>query len=108
VGAKEPTPAISDQTNTVSAINAFLFIAMGSGMGVLPVLVPSWFPPTGADEASTRALWLELMAAVQIGLGLAFLVRERVVPFAGRLVSAIRASDTGAVALSKSRGVPGR
>ena len=77
-------------------------------MGLLPVLFPSWFPPTGADESSARALWLELMAAVQIGLGLAFLVRERVVPFAARIVSVIGSSDAGAVALSKSRGVPGR
>jgi hypothetical protein len=81
----------------VSAINAFLFVTMGSGMGLLPVLFPSWFPPTGGDEASARALWLELMATVQIGLGLSFLVRERVMPFAARLVSFIRSSDTGAV-----------
>jgi hypothetical protein len=48
------------------------------------------------------------MATVQISVGITYLVRERVVPFAGRLVAAIRASDAGAVALSKSRGVPGR
>jgi hypothetical protein len=87
----------------VSAINAFIFVTMGSSMGLLPVLFPSWFPPTGADESSARALWLELMATVQIGLGFAFLVRERVVPYLGRLVAMVRASDTGAVALSKSR-----
>jgi hypothetical protein len=92
----------------VNAINAFIFVSMGSGMGLLPVLFPSWFPPTGADESSARAIWLELMATVQISVGITYLVRERVVPFAGRLVAAIRASDAGAVALSKSRGVPGR
>jgi len=77
-------------------------------MGLLPILFPSWFPPTSADESSARAIWLELMATVQVGLGLAYLLRERVVPYAGRLIAAIRASDAGAVALSKSRGVPGR
>jgi hypothetical protein len=92
----------------VNAINAFIFLTLGSGMGLLPILFPSLFPPTGADESSARALWLETMGMVQITLAIAFLMRERVLPFAGRLVAAFRASDSGAVVLSKTRGVPGR
>jgi hypothetical protein len=92
----------------VNAINAFIFMTMGSAMGLLPLLFPAWFPPTGADASCARALWLEVMAATQIALGLGYIIQARVLPFAARLISVIRASDSGALALSKTRGVPGR
>ncbi len=49
--------------------NAWGFLSFGLVMGLLPLLAPAWFPPTGMDGTSARALWLELMGAVQALLG---------------------------------------
>lgn len=49
--------------------NAWGFLSFGLVMGLLPVLAPTWFPPTGTDGTSARALWLELMGVVQTLLG---------------------------------------
>lgn len=53
-------------------------------MGLLPQLAPTWFPPTGLDGSSARALWLELMGVVQTLLGGAHVLREMAVPAAIR------------------------
>ena len=49
--------------------DAWGFLSFGLVMGLLPVLVPSWFPPTTLDGSSGRAWWLEVMRVVQTGLG---------------------------------------
>jgi hypothetical protein len=92
----------------VNAINALIFSAIGSAMGLLPVLFPSWFPPTGGDASSARALWLEFMSVTQVGFGLGFIVRAHLLPLAGRLISGVPAGDAGALALPSPRIVPGR
>jgi len=74
-------------------------------MEVLPKVFPSWFPPTGADQSSTRALWLALMGAVQITLGLGFIIRAHVVPGVYRIFSSAPAAGAGALALPHARGV---
>jgi hypothetical protein len=92
----------------VNALNALIFTILGSVMGFLPMVFPSWFPPTGADQSSTHALWLDVMGLVQAGMGLSFLVRVQLIPFASRIFSTIPASETGSLALPEARGIPGR
>jgi hypothetical protein len=92
----------------MNGLNAFLFVTMGSAMGFLPHLFPSLFPPTGADESSTRALWLSVVGATQVAIGLAYIAQAQVFPFAMRLVAMIRGSDTATLALPKTRAVSGR
>ena len=49
--------------------NAWGFVSFGTVMSVLPLLAPAWFPPTGIDGTSARAIWLEVMGVVQLLLG---------------------------------------
>jgi len=60
--------------------DAWGFLSFGLVMGLLPVLAPSWFPPTTLDGGSGRALWLEVMGVVQTGLGGGRLLWEFAVP----------------------------
>jgi hypothetical protein len=92
----------------VNALNALIFTILGSVMGFLPMVFPAWFPPTGADQSSTRALWLDLMGTIQMGMGVVFLFRTHVIPLANRIFSTIPATEEGTLALPNARGVPGR
>jgi hypothetical protein len=92
----------------MNTLNSTIFALIGSAMGLLPAVFPSWFPPTGADQSSTRALWLDTMGIVQVGLGVGFLVRAHVFPAALRILSAIPTSDRGALALPDPHVVAGR
>jgi hypothetical protein len=92
----------------MNALNALAFAALGSVMEILPKMFPSWFPPTGSDQWSTRAVWLGLMGAVQITLGVGFIVRAHVVPFLFSIVSSAPAAETGTLALPNPRGVNAR
>jgi hypothetical protein len=80
---------------------------MGSAMGILAHVFPSWFPPTDAEASSSRILWLYVMATIQTGIGLGYILRANVFPFVARLVSADRTADTGSLAIPKARGVAG-
>lgn len=83
-------------------------MAMGSAMGLIPILFPSWVLHGGADASSARALWLEIMAATQFGLGLGYLAKARVFPFVARLLATETAAEPGALALPRQRGISGR
>jgi len=50
--------------------NSFGFIAVGFILCLAPLLAPGLFPHTALDGSSTRALWVEVMGAVQVGVGL--------------------------------------
>jgi hypothetical protein len=89
----------------MNALNAIFFTALGSVMEILPRVFPSWFPQTGADQASTRALWLAFMGGVQIAVGVGFIVRAHAVPFIYRILSAAPASVSGALSVPNTRGV---
>jgi hypothetical protein len=91
----------------MNAFNAIVFAAFGSAMEALPRLFPSWFPPTGSDQSSTRALWLATMGAVQITLGIGFVVRAHFVPFFSRIFSTARSTGSGALGLP-ARGATAR
>jgi hypothetical protein len=77
-------------------------------MGLLARVFPSWFPPVGDDATSARVLWLDVMATLQVAIGLGYIVQASLFPFVLRLVSAARTADTGTLAMPKVRGVVGR
>ena len=80
-------------------LNAIAFSAIGALMELLPRAFPAWFPPTHADEASCRALWLDLMGAVQVTLGVGYLIRTQVMPALMRILSVAPEGEQGALAL---------
>jgi phosphate/sulfate permease len=91
----------------MNALNALVFAAVGSAMELLPRLCPSLFPHGAAAETSSRALWVLVMGAVQIVIGLGFLFWSRVLPLSYRLVSAAHASHP-ALALAPAPTAPTR
>jgi hypothetical protein len=64
--------------------NSLGFLLFAVAMGSLPAVAPGWFPPTGLDGSSGRAMWLELMAFVQAGWSTSYLFSRWVVPIAAR------------------------
>ncbi len=92
----------------MNALNAIVFAALGSAMEALPRIFPSWFPPTGSDQSSTRALWLATMGAVQITIGFGFVIRAHVLPLVTRVFTSARATESGTLALPSARGVTTR
>jgi hypothetical protein len=100
-------PPIATNIFQMNAFNALVFAAMGAVMEILPRAFPSWFPPSGSDQASARALWLALMGVVQISVAVGFVVRFQVVPFGYRMLSMAR-SESGPLAIPSARVVIGR
>jgi hypothetical protein len=89
----------------MNILNAAAFAAIGSLMEILPRAFPSWFPPTHTDEASCRALWLDIMGAVQMTVGFGHLLRAHAAPFIVRLISVAPAGELGALPLPIPRGL---
>jgi len=79
--------------------NALVFSAFGALMELLPRAFPAWFPPDHADAASCRALWLNLMGAIQVTLGAGYLIRSRVAPVLVRILSVAKDGEPVALAL---------
>ncbi len=92
----------------MNVMNALLFAAFGATMEILPMAFPSWFQHTGADSSSGRALWLELVGAVQILLCLGYIARAHVIPAIARLGVIAPTGEAGPVALPNPRGVTAR
>ena len=84
-------------------LNAVAFCAIGAVMELLPHAFPAWFPPAHADQASSRALWLDLMGAVQVTLGAGHLVCAHVMPALARILSVAPEGEEGALALRAAR-----
>lgn len=89
----------------MKATNALIFAALGSLMELLPRAFPSWFPPTGGDEASGRALWLAIMGAAQITIGLGFLLTTHAHPTLRSLVVRVPSTEPSTLVLAEGRGV---
>jgi len=89
----------------MNVANALAFAILGSLMEILPRAFPSWFPPSGSDVASSRALWLAVMGAVQITLGVGFLATAHAYPLVSRLFSRVPAREAGTMSLPQARGV---
>lgn len=101
-------PQTDTNAKPMNILNAVAFSAVGSLMELLPRAFPAWFPPTHADQASCRALWLGLMGAVQLTLGLGYLIRAHVLPVIVRLASVAPDGEQGALALRSARGMADR
>jgi hypothetical protein len=86
----------------MNAQNALVFTLLGSVMEFLPVLFPSWFPRNCADRESTRAIWLGVMGATQIALGVGFVVWAHVVPSVMRIFSSAPAGEHVPLPVSRS------
>ncbi|HEY1848155.1 MAG TPA: hypothetical protein VGG37_03060 [Opitutaceae bacterium] len=91
----------------MNGINAAVFALIGAGMEIVPRLLPSWFPPTGGDESSARALWLFVMGVTQMALAAGYVFRTHVMPFTLRVVSTVRATERTTLALAHTRSVSG-
>ncbi len=92
----------------MNGLNAAIFALIGGVMELVPRLFPSWFPPTGGDQANARALWLAVMGVAQMALAASYVIRSHVVPLTLRVASSVPASDRGTLALPNPRGVAGR
>jgi hypothetical protein len=92
----------------MNTINALIFAALGFAMEMTPRAFPAWFPPTGSDQASTRALWLALMGWVQVTIALGFVIQAYVVPAVMRLVAFVTGAQPIALPLPSGRGVTPR
>ena len=77
-------------------------------MEMVPSAFPAWFPPSGADQASTRALWLALMGWVQVAIALGFLVQMRMVPAVARFLAFVSGAQPIALPLPNARGAAPR
>ena len=64
----------------MSTGNASGFLLFGLAMGLFPNLAPDLFPPNGLDGSSARAMWIQVMAIVQVTIGLGFLLQLEVWP----------------------------
>lgn len=62
----------------MNSANAVGFVALGLALWLLPSVAPAWFPHSAVDGSSTRALWLEVMGLVQLGLGASYLLNQYV------------------------------
>jgi hypothetical protein len=92
----------------MNQLNSLMFAAFGAVMEFMPRLFPSWFPRGSADEASGRALWLSLMGAVQITLGVGLFLTTFVFPAVSRAFSSAPARRPDPVGLPAARGVTAR
>jgi len=88
----------------MNATNALAFAALGTLMELLPRAFPSWFPHTGADESSCRALWLAVMGATQITIGVGFLLTAHALPALRSHFVRVPSAERGSLVLPESRG----
>ncbi|HEY1792801.1 MAG TPA: hypothetical protein VGG34_07775 [Opitutaceae bacterium] len=88
--------------------NTMILAALGMVMEALPRVFPAWFPPTGADQASARALWLAVMGGVEVAIAAGFLARLLALPLAFRLFRLVRAHEQASIGLPSARGISGR
>jgi len=84
-----------------------MFALLGAAMELLPLLFASWFPRSGADEASARALWLGLMGGAQMALGAGYLIQAHLVPWVARAAK-FEPAKAGSLPLPAARGASGR
>jgi hypothetical protein len=86
-------------------LNATIFALVGTAMEVIPALFPSWFPRNCADQASARLIWLNLMGAAQIALGVGYVIRVHLIPAFVSIVAAVPSGES--VPLPAARALTG-
>ena len=72
--------AAASQSARMSTGNASGFLLLGLAMWLLPSAVPGLFPLNGLDGSSGREMWIQVMAIVQVTIGLGFLLQLEVWP----------------------------
>ncbi|HVU16663.1 MAG TPA: hypothetical protein VHD32_07050 [Candidatus Didemnitutus sp.] len=70
--------------------DACLFLAVGFLMWVAPLVAPGHFPQEGPGQINPSALWLQFMGWVNGGLGIIFIVCERMALVIRRLAAVTR------------------
>jgi hypothetical protein len=70
--------------NNSNALGFFLF---GLVLAMLPLVAPTYFPPTGFDGTNTRALWLLVVGSAQVMIGAVWLGQSMVGKLADRLAT---------------------
>ena len=83
--AREEPDIVVANRRGMNSSNSFGYMLVGVVLVMWPMLAPEGFPPTGFDGTSTRALWLEVMGAAQMAIGIATLLQTWVHRLAGRL-----------------------
>jgi hypothetical protein len=89
----------------MNATNALIFATFGFLMEIAPRAFPTLFPQCGADQYSCRALWLFVIGATQITIGVGFIALNNLAPFAMSIVSRTRAQAGARLPLPEPRGV---
>ena len=67
--------------------SSLLFFLLGLGMTLAPRLVPQAFPANGLDGSSSRAVWLALMGALNLSVGLGYAASRAVAAIGARFPS---------------------
>lgn len=67
--------------------HAYVFLALGGALHLLPLLAPARFPPSSLDGANTSALWLQFMGWVNGGLGAGYATRLQVLPAVAQVLA---------------------
>ncbi len=76
----------------MNCANALIMITLGAAMLAAPHVAADWFPRTGIDGSSTRALWMGVVGAAQCGLALVWLARGSVARAWERVQTALPAA----------------
>ena len=98
----------NDSHPKMNVFNSLMFAAFGAVMEFMPRFFPSWFPRFGADQASCRALWLSLMGAVQITIGVGLLLTTHALPVLSRAFASAPSRRPAGVVIPAARGVTAR
>jgi len=71
----------------MTPLHAYVFLALGGLLNLLPMLAPAYFPPNSLDGSNTSALWLQLMGWVNGGLGAGCVARLQLLPVIGQALA---------------------
>ena len=85
--------------------HAIGFMIVGAVLGSLPQLAPEWCPATGVDGSSTRALWLQIMSYLQLGLAGCYFLRRAASALAAALVYSPATGDAATATSAVARPV---
>lgn len=86
--------------------HAIGFMIVGAALGSLPQLAPEWCPATGVDGSSTRALWLQIMSYLQLGLAGCYFLRRAGSALAAALVYSPSSAKTAVSIPAMAQPVP--
>jgi hypothetical protein len=71
----------------MNTVNACVFLLVGAVLGLLPWMVPAYFPASGADGSNGSALWLQVVGLLKTAWGGQHLVRVGLWPVLRRVLA---------------------